>query len=121
MVDQRAGIDEGGGQSRHRRRTQQQNEAKNCQKCHRSGKIPSADPAEETDLINEPIRTNADLENADKTVANEQLLQDIWGRDDSDTEPLRTYIRRLRDKLEDNPPRTLLTDHGTGYRFVTHK
>jgi DNA-binding response OmpR family regulator len=61
------------------------------------------------------------MENADKTVTNEQLLQEIWGRDDSDTEPLRTYIRRLRDKLSDNPPRTLLTDHGTGYRFVTHK
>jgi two-component system, OmpR family, KDP operon response regulator KdpE len=61
------------------------------------------------------------MENADQTVSNEHLLQEIWGRDDSDTEPLRTYVRRLRDKLQDNPPRMLLTDHGTGYRFVTHK
>jgi DNA-binding response OmpR family regulator len=61
------------------------------------------------------------MENADVTVDNEKLLQEIWGRDDADTEPLRTYIRRLRDKLNDNPPRILLTDHGNGYRFVTQK
>ena len=61
------------------------------------------------------------MENADKTVSNETLLQEIWGRVDSDTEPLRTYVRRLRDKLGDNPPRMLLTDHGNGYRFITHK
>ena len=53
-----------------------------------------------------------------RTVSGEQILQEVWGGEQADSESLRTYIRRLRDKLGDNPPQMILTDRGQGYRFV---
>jgi len=56
--------------------------------------------------------------NAGRVVSNEVLLSTVWGRDAVD-EPdyLKTYIYRLRTKLEDDPtkPHYLLTERGEGY------
>jgi two-component system KDP operon response regulator KdpE len=49
------------------------------------------------------------------------LLRTVWGADaDNQVEYLRTYIRQLRRKLEDDPahPRYLLTNSHIGYRFA---
>ena len=56
--------------------------------------------------------------NAGRVIPNEVLLSRIWGADAVDeTDYLKTYIHRLRAKLEDDPtqPRYLLTERGTGY------
>jgi two-component system, OmpR family, KDP operon response regulator KdpE len=49
------------------------------------------------------------------------LLAKVWGREYVDeVDYLRVYIRRLRDKLGDDPdsPRYIRTERGLGYRFV---
>lgn len=61
------------------------------------------------------------VQNVGKVQTHEQLLQKVWGRPYSrETEYLRVYIGRLRQKLEDNPrrPRHILTEPGIGYRLV---
>jgi len=58
------------------------------------------------------------VKNAGRTVSGEQILREVWGEEQEYSEPLRTYIRRLRDKLQDDPPQMILTDRGRGYRFV---
>jgi DNA-binding response OmpR family regulator len=60
--------------------------------------------------------------NAGRVVSNEALLSGVWGPDAVD-EPdyLKTYIYRLRTKLEDDPaqPHYLLTERGEGY-YILH-
>ena len=49
------------------------------------------------------------------------LLAKVWGREYVDeVDYLRVYIRRLRDKLGDDPnePRYIRTERGLGYRFL---
>jgi two-component system, OmpR family, KDP operon response regulator KdpE len=49
------------------------------------------------------------------------LLAKVWGRDYVDeVDYIRVYIRRLRDKLGDDPdrPRYIRTERGLGYRFM---
>jgi two-component system KDP operon response regulator KdpE len=49
------------------------------------------------------------------------LLAKVWGREYVDeVDYLRVYIRRLRDKLGDDPanPRYISTERGLGYRFM---
>ena len=56
--------------------------------------------------------------NAGRVASNETLLARLWGTDAVDaTDYLKTYIHRLRVKLEDDPtqPRYLLTERGVGY------
>ena len=56
--------------------------------------------------------------NAGRVVPNEMLLARVWGAQAVD-EPdyVKTYIHRLRTKLEDDPtqPRYVLTERGEGY------
>ena len=61
------------------------------------------------------------MKNDGETISNQVLLNDILGRDDNNTEIIRTYIRRLRSKLKDSPPSIILNDRGGGYRFVAPK
>ncbi len=56
-----------------------------------------------------------------QTLSSKTLLADILGREDENTEIIRTYIRRLRTKLNDSPPSIILNDRGGGYRFVAPK
>jgi two-component system KDP operon response regulator KdpE len=56
-----------------------------------------------------------------KVLTHRMLLQRVWGDEYGDEpEYLRVYVGRLRRKLESNPgtPRHLVTELGTGYRFV---
>jgi two-component system KDP operon response regulator KdpE len=51
----------------------------------------------------------------------EHLLNKIWGPEYRDQfDYLKTYISRLRKKLEDNPehPRLIQTERGLGYRLM---
>jgi two-component system, OmpR family, KDP operon response regulator KdpE len=53
-------------------------------------------------------------------IAHERLLNAVWGPEYShEVEYLRTFVRQLRKKIEDEPgnPRYLLTDAYIGYRF----
>jgi DNA-binding response OmpR family regulator len=59
------------------------------------------------------------MENPEDTLSGEKIASAIWGKEPADTDELRTYVRRLRNKLKDNPPRVILTDYGEGYKFVT--
>jgi DNA-binding response OmpR family regulator len=56
-----------------------------------------------------------------QTLSSKILLTEILSREDGNTEIIRTYIRRLRSKLQDSPPSIILNDRGGGYRFVTPK
>jgi two-component system KDP operon response regulator KdpE len=56
-----------------------------------------------------------------KVLTHRMLLQRVWGDQYGDEpEYLRVYVGRLRRKLEPEPgtPRHLVTELGTGYRFV---
>ena len=61
------------------------------------------------------------MKNDGQTLSSKTLLTEILGREDGNTEIIRTYIRRLRSKLQDSPPSIILNDRGGGYRFVTQK
>jgi len=57
-----------------------------------------------------------------RLVTQRQLLREIWGpAHEEDTQYLRVFIGRLRQKLGDDPasPRYILTEPGVGYRFLT--
>jgi len=60
------------------------------------------------------------IRNKRRVVTQRKLMQQVWGEDYiENTDYLRAYIRRLRDKLQDNPPKMILTERGVGYRFVS--
>jgi two-component system KDP operon response regulator KdpE len=61
------------------------------------------------------------IENAGWTVSHEQLLAKVWGYEYRDeTHYVRLYVNYLREKIEEDPanPKYILTERGTGYRFV---
>jgi DNA-binding response OmpR family regulator len=49
----------------------------------------------------------------------EQLLSEVWGWSFGDTSTVTVHVRRLREKLEDDPtlPRLIVTVWGVGYRY----
>lgn len=60
--------------------------------------------------------------NANVPIAHGKLLQAVWGPDyGGEVEYLRTFVNRLRKKIETDPgsPRHLLTEPWVGYRFQT--
>ena len=60
------------------------------------------------------------VRNPGRLVSGKQLLQQVWGPAyESETNYLRFYLAKLRQKLEPEPsePRQLLTETGMGYRF----
>ena len=61
------------------------------------------------------------VRNAGHVMQHGTLLAKVWGREYVDeVDYLRVYVRRLRDKLGDDPddPRYIRTERGLGYRFV---
>ena len=61
------------------------------------------------------------VRNAGHILQHGTLLAKVWGREYIDeVDYIRVYIRRLRDKLGDDPeqPRYIRTERGLGYRFV---
>ena len=60
------------------------------------------------------------MENPGKTLKRDELLDAVWGEDYfGDTKTLDVHIRRLREKVEDNPskPKFIKTVWGSGYRW----
>ncbi|MEZ4597017.1 MAG: response regulator transcription factor [Chloroflexota bacterium] len=61
------------------------------------------------------------VRNAGHVLTHGTLLAKVWGREYMDeVDYVRVYIRRLRDKLGDDPeaPRYIRTERGLGYRFI---
>jgi two-component system, OmpR family, KDP operon response regulator KdpE len=61
------------------------------------------------------------VRNAGHVLQHGTLLAKVWGREYVDeVDYLRVYVRRLRDKLADDPdnPRYIRTERGLGYRFI---
>ena len=61
------------------------------------------------------------VRNAGRVLSHGTLLAKVWGREYVDeVDYIRVYIRRLRDKLGDDPerPRYIRTERGLGYRFL---
>lgn len=61
------------------------------------------------------------VRNAGHILPHATLLAKVWGREYVDeVDYLRVYVRRLRDKLRDDPdrPRFIQTERGLGYRFI---
>jgi two-component system KDP operon response regulator KdpE len=59
------------------------------------------------------------MNKAEHTISSEKISQEVWGKEYINTDRVRTYIRRLRHKLNDNPPQIILSKRGEGYRFVS--
>jgi len=61
------------------------------------------------------------LQNADRPLTREMILNSVWGYDWlPNTRTVDAHVVRLRQKLEPDasPPRHFLTVHGVGYRFL---
>ena len=60
-------------------------------------------------------------ENKNKTVSRDELLQNIWGYEESPTtRTVDNFILKLRQKTEIdfNSPKIILTVHGIGYKLI---
>ena len=60
------------------------------------------------------------MENPGKALKRDEMLDVVWGGDYfGDTKTLDVHIRRLREKIEDNPsaPKYIKTIWGSGYRW----
>lgn len=61
------------------------------------------------------------VQHAGKVLTHRQILREIWGAtNEANTQYLRVYIGRLREKLEPDPttPPVFLTEPGVGYRLA---
>jgi len=59
------------------------------------------------------------MNNVDHTISDKEIMRDVWRNEDLNTDRVRTYIHRLRNKLHDNPPQIILSKRGEGYRFTS--
>lgn len=62
--------------------------------------------------------------NADRIVTHTQILREVWGpTSESQSQYLRVYMARLRQKLEESPtePMHLLNELGIGYRLAIER
>lgn len=95
----------------------------------RSGDVEVDFSAQEARLGGQPLELTPTeykllyhlVRNSGRVLQHSTLLARVWGRDYMDEiDYLRVYIRRLRDKLGDDPdrPRYIETHRGLGYRFL---
>jgi DNA-binding response OmpR family regulator len=95
----------------------------------RSGDLEMDFAAQEVRVKGQPVRLTPTeykllyhlVRNAGRTLPHGTLLAKVWGREYLDeVDYLRVYVRRLRDKLGDDPekPRHIRTERGLGYRFL---
>ncbi|GAA4120170.1 response regulator transcription factor [Nocardioides fonticola] len=61
------------------------------------------------------------LAHPDRAFTRDDLLQQVWGWSVGDRSTVTVHVRRLREKVEDDPtrPRRLATVWGVGYRWAT--
>lgn len=59
------------------------------------------------------------VQHKNAVVPKEEIFKNVWGDAFSEDNTLNVHIRRLREKIEDNPnePRYIKTIRGTGYMF----
>ncbi len=57
------------------------------------------------------------MKDFDRTVRSEDLMRKMWG-EAADINLLRTYVKRLRLRIGDDPPRLILNVPGKGYRMT---
>jgi two-component system KDP operon response regulator KdpE len=79
-------------------------------------------------LHGEPVKLTAKeysllrlfIVHAGKVLTHRQILREVWGAShENDTQYLRVYLMRLREKLEpDGAPPLFLTEPGVGYRLA---
>lgn len=95
----------------------------------RSGDLEMDFARQEVRLSDEPVALTPTeykllyhlVRNAGHILPHSTLLAKVWGREYVDeVDYLRVYVRRLRDKLDDDPedPRYIRTERGLGYRFI---
>jgi two-component system KDP operon response regulator KdpE len=61
------------------------------------------------------------MSNAGQVVMYSNIAESVWGEDYPDAvDSLRVYIRRLREKIEEDPdnPKIILTKTGVGYQMI---
>jgi len=61
------------------------------------------------------------VRNEGRVLSNQMLLERVWGPEyTTETDYIKVYIQRLREKLEEDPrnPRMILSERGIGYKFV---
>ena len=59
------------------------------------------------------------VQNRGKVLSHQEILKNVWGSEyGNESEYLRTFIRQIRKKIEDDPtnPQIILTQQGSGYR-----
>jgi len=64
------------------------------------------------------------MENAGRVLTRDLLIDRVWGYDYvGDTKTLDVHVKRLRDKIEEDPPNPerLVTVRGVGYRYEQRK
>ena len=59
------------------------------------------------------------MNNAEHTISSGKISQEVWGKEYVNSVPVRTLIRRLRNKLDDSPPQIILSKRGEGYKFIS--
>ncbi|HJX69777.1 MAG TPA: response regulator transcription factor [Dehalococcoidia bacterium] len=63
------------------------------------------------------------VRNEGRVLSNQMLLERVWGPEyTTETEYIKVYIQRLREKLEEEAgnPKMILSERGVGYKFVGH-
>ena len=60
------------------------------------------------------------MENPDTLLTKQEIFSKIWKSETPDDNTILVYVKRLRDKIEDNPsrPEHLTTVWGKGYKFL---
>jgi len=58
------------------------------------------------------------MENAGIALSKEQIFENVWGSEYGDIGTVAVNIKSIRDKLEDNDNKYILTVWGYGYKFV---
>ncbi|MFW6288866.1 MAG: response regulator transcription factor [Spirochaetota bacterium] len=61
--------------------------------------------------------------NPGKAMSPEDIYRDVWHNEYGDTTSVAVYVRRIRQKIEDDPrnPVYVQTIHGSGYRFNSER
>jgi two-component system, OmpR family, KDP operon response regulator KdpE len=86
------------------------------------GRVVTRDGAEVRLTAKEYAMLRLLVLNSGKVIVHRQMLRELWGPNAGEqTQYLRVYMGRLRQKLERDPnhPRHLMTELGIGYRLVT--
>ena len=79
------------------------------------GKLVKLTPSE-YNLLYQLVR------NEGRVMSNQMLLEKVWGPEyTAETEYIKVYIQRLREKLDEESgnPRMIISERGVGYKFVS--